>query len=191
MSGALHTRTQLHSKRPVTRSRKPGRRMQQTRSSAERRPTFGSRQPPCPSLQNVGYTISASEWLDEGAAWRSSRDQRLQHVLSRMNHHVHVRDEASGERKPLSSCRPKGKPNECKAGFPLENEMTDEAILVCPCVAEDRNLPSSGPRSRIGSILSARNDPWLNAAPALWCEFSGDNGGLKFPMRIPIFGRDA
>ena len=46
-------------------------------------------------------------------------------------------------------------------------------------------MPASGPRSRIGCILPARNGPWLNVAPALQCEFSGDNGDLKFPLRIP------
>ena len=106
MSAALHTRTQLHFKLPEARLRKHGRHMQPTQSSAEHRLTFWdqlrrSRQPPCPSSHDVGYTISASEWHDEGAAWRAARDQRLQHVLSHMNHHVHLRDETSGERKPF------------------------------------------------------------------------------------------
>ena len=64
--------------------------------------------------------------------------------------------------------------------------MTDKALLVCHCIAERRGLASTGPRSAIGSILVSRNDPWLNAAPTAWSEFSGDNGDIKFPMRTPV-----
>ena len=68
----------------------------------------------------------------------------------------------------------------------MENEMTERAVLVCPCFAQEVGLEASGPRSRIGTILPIRNDPWLNAAPVTWAEFSGDNGDIKFPMRVPI-----
>ena len=73
-----------------------------------------------------------------------------------------------------------------KAGFPLDNEMTDHALLVCPCVAANLGVAASGPRSLIGCILPIRNDPWLNAAPITWAEFAGDNGDIKFPLRVPI-----
>ena len=68
----------------------------------------------------------------------------------------------------------------------MENEMTDHAVLVCPCFAKEVGLEAIGARSRIGTILPVRNDPWLNAAPVSWAEFSGDNGDIKFPMRVPI-----
>ena len=64
--------------------------------------------------------------------------------------------------------------------------MTDHAVVVCPCVAESMELAASGPRSLIGCILPIRNDPWLNAAPVTWAEFAGDNGDIKFPLRVPI-----
>ena len=131
--------------------------------------------------------VSVATWYAEGRLWQQHRDIRLQHVLSHMNHHVHpVIDPATGERRPLSSCQPKNRPKECKSGFPLDNEMTDIALLVCPCVAAERDLQSSGPRSAIGCILPARNDRWVNAAPTIWAEFSGDNGDIKFPYRVPI-----
>ena len=117
----------------------------------------------------------------------TQRNCRLQHVLSHMNHHIHpVVDANTGERRPLKSCQAKNRPKECKAGFPLDNEMTEVALLVFTCIAQARGLPSSGPRSRIGSILVARNEPNLNAAPTAWAEFSGDNGDIKFPLRVPI-----
>jgi len=131
--------------------------------------------------------VSMPGWYIEGQLWQKRRDIRLQHVLSHMNHHIHpMKDVASGERRIPLSCQPKNRPSQCKSGFPLDNELTDTAILVCPCVAEDRSLHSSGPRSAIGCILPARNHAWLNAAPTIWVEFSGDNGDIKFPFRVPI-----
>ena len=61
-------------------------------------------------------------------------------------------------------------------------------MLVCPCFAKESGLEGSGPGSRVGSMLSIRNDPWLNAppTPVTWAEFSGDNGDIKFPLRVPI-----
>ena len=38
----------------------------------------------------------------------------------------------------------------------------------------------------LGSVLPSRNEPNLNAGPRVWCEFTGDNGYIKFPMRVPI-----
>lgn len=126
-------------------------------------------------------------WRSEGQEWLRQRAQRVQHVLSRMNHHIHpVVDEHTGERRPLASCTPKDRPKECKSGFPLDNEMTEVPLLICPCIARERGLSSTGARSRIGTILPSRNHAWLNAAPALWCEVSGDNGDIKLPMRVPI-----
>ena len=58
--------------------------------------------------------------------WRERFDLRLQHALSRMNHHIHpLVDGAAGERRPLSSCAPKGKPGTFKGGFPLEDLLTE------------------------------------------------------------------
>ena len=137
--------------------------------------------------QHILNTDSIDTWLSEGAEWRQRYDSRLQHVLAHMNHHIHpVCDEDTGERQPLQSCRRKDKPKECKAGFPLENEITPVPLLVCPCIAEARGLPQKGPKGTIGAILPARNDPWLNAAPAPWLEFSGSNGDIKFALRLPI-----
>ena len=132
-------------------------------------------------------TDSWEVWRDEGKMWLSKRASRLQHVLSHMNHHIHpLVNAATGERRPLMSCRPKNRPKECKGGFPLEKEMTERPLLICHCIAEQRGLPTTGPRSAIGSIMVSRNNPWLNAAPTGWAEFSGDNGDIKFPLRVPI-----
>jgi len=38
----------------------------------------------------------------------------------------------------------------------------------------------------VGSVLSARNDVMLNAGPSAWLVWTGDNGDIKFPHKIPI-----
>ena len=38
----------------------------------------------------------------------------------------------------------------------------------------------------LGTVLPARNDEWLNAAPRAYAAFSSSNGDLKFPQRLPI-----
>ena len=104
-----------------------------------------------------------------------------------MNHHIHpVSNPNTGERRPLRSCCKKDAPNTCKSGFPLDNEVADPTLLVCACVANMRQLCQSGPRSMLGTFLQERNDPWLNAGPSAWMVFTGDNGDIKFPHRMPI-----
>ena len=123
----------------------------------------------------------------EETEWTRKYKERLQHVMSRMNHHIHpLVNPTTGERRPLRSCIPKGKKTGCRGNFPLDAEMCEEPTLVCPCIATKQQLPTSGPRSSIGCVLSARNSSWLNAGPSAWMVFSGDNGDIEFPHRLPI-----
>ena len=78
--------------------------------------------PPC--------TVLSDTMADEGLEWNALYKKRLQHALSRMNHHIHPLcspgdDMETGERRPLSSCTTKAKPKLCRGNFPLDNEMTD------------------------------------------------------------------
>ena len=97
--------------------------------------------------------IDLEKWQQEGRAWSTRHCERLQYVMSRMNHHIHpVIDASTGERRPLTSCQPKGKPKECKGGFPLDAEVTPTALLVCPCVARERGLATTGRPTRFHAI---------------------------------------
>ena len=80
---------------------------------------------------------SPEEWLQE-------YHTRLQHALSRMNHHIHPLinpedDPATGERRSLQSCRPKSKKGKkgdgqfCKSGFPLDSEVAEIPWPVGRC----------------------------------------------------------
>ena len=92
----------------------------------------------------------------------------------------------------MQSCRPKIKDGKkvdtqaCKGGFPLTNELTPTPLVICECIAQNRNLPTRGPRSMLGDILPARNEAWLNARPRALLAFSSENADVKFPFRLPI-----
>lgn len=54
-------------------------------------------------------TVSPDTMLAEGMDWDKQYKKRLQHTLSRMNHHIHPLcnpedDMETGQRRPLSSC---------------------------------------------------------------------------------------
>ena len=117
--------------------------------------------------------------------WKEHYDQRLQHALSHMNHHIYPLNPATCNHTPLKSCRRKGRPFECKGGFPLESEMLEQTVIVCPCLAEEKGWIQTGPRSVLGGVMPRRNSEWLNPGPSAWSVFTGDNGDMKLPRKIP------
>ena len=114
--------------------------------------------------QVLQQSVDLSTWEMDGRRWLTLRNERLQHVLSHMNHHIHLlKDDGSGERRLLAGCKSKANCNICKGGFPLDAEVTSVPLLVCRCIAQERGLPIDGRRSMLGSILPSRNEPNLNA----------------------------
>ena len=56
----------------------------------------------------VHGAFDTADWKLQGQLWKNAYDARLQHAMSRMNHHTHpVCNEHTGERRPLASCIPK------------------------------------------------------------------------------------
>ena len=89
-----------------------------------------------------------------------------QFVLSRTNHHIHLKDSKTGERIPLNACLAKGqkktkKVKECKFGAPWTKQCTRKTKLVCRGVARKHGLKVSGQRNAMGSFLLRRSDEWL------------------------------
>ena len=108
-----------------------------------------------------------------------------QHTLSRVQHHHHKKDKMTGHRRPLPACRGQKK-DECKHGFPKTKLLTENALVVCPGVAEKRGLRVSGRRNALGSILPRRNCVWINGtAPALAVAF-GFNTDISPNDRLPV-----
>ena len=55
----------------------------------------------------LSEATNLEKWSYEGHTWGSKQKDRLQYVLSRMNHHIHpLVDASTGERRPLPACQP-------------------------------------------------------------------------------------
>ena len=121
-------------------------------------------------------TNKTNKFISFPANWQRRYDARLQHALLHMNYHVHpvVNDEA-GERRVLSSCRPKDKRKECKSGFPLDAYLSGTPIFVCNCIADERGFVQRGTKNMLGKVLPKRNSPRLNAESRTWIAFAADN----------------
>ena len=87
-----------------------------------------------------------------------------QFVLSRTNHHIHLKDGKTGERVPMNACiaksQKKKKVKECKHGAPWNKQLTRRTKLVCPGIARKHHLKVSGKRNALGSFLIRRQDEW-------------------------------
>lgn len=130
---------------------------------------------------------TTAAWQADGEKWKGLYEDRVQHTFTRMNHHIHPLNEATGERRVLKSCRAKNNKSEiCKYGCPWESEMTNKPLLVCRCIAKERDLPHKGARSTLGGVLSERNWSHQNAGPRLNVAVMGDNGDIKAIQKYPI-----
>ena len=111
----------------------------------------------------AGADIPAA--VDDAATYMKRYRRSGQFVLSRTNHHIHVKDRKTGERVPLNACLAKGqkkrKTKECKHGAPWTKQCTPKTTLVCAGVARKHHLKVSGQRNALGNFLIRRTDEWF------------------------------
>ena len=94
--------------------------------------------------QDAHHPVGAPAPGTDAADWVAEYESQYQGIAKRMLHHVHPLKEDGQTRRVLSSCKRKGKPSECKGGFPLDKELADQPVLVCPGIAAARELPTTG-----------------------------------------------
>ena len=122
--------------------------------------------------------------VDDAATYMKRYRRSGQFVLSRTNHHIHIKDRKTGERVPLNACLAKGqkkrKTKECKHGAPWTKQCTPKTKLVCAGVARKHHLKVSGQRNALGNFLIRRTDEWflfllwkllrhVGFGPVIWC----------------------
>ena len=102
---------------------------------------------------------------EDAAAYMKLYRRSGQFVLSRTNHHIHLKDSKTGERVPLNACigkqQKKKKVKECKHGAPWTKQRTHRTKVVCAGVARKHHLKVSGQRNALGSFLVKREDEWF------------------------------
>ena len=127
----------------------------------------------------LNAVMDAEEWR------RTYFAEDVEELQMHKQHHVHIPD-SEGIRRPLAHCRDPADPDKCKAGFPHDEWMTDELLLICPGLAEDLNMPFKGKKSMTGLLFGPCNDGNLNAThPALLASLRC-NSDVQVPFRFPI-----
>ena len=79
-----------------------------------------------PHAQNASAKVARDEVQREAKAWKDHYEKDAQFVLSRTNHHMHLRVKKGNEviRVPLAACKPKNKSDcVCKHGFPMRKQI--------------------------------------------------------------------
>ncbi len=131
---------------------------------------------------------SVAALLADGAAWIADHAKRVQLIQEHRQHHVHLPDpkDPKQKRKPLTSCRRRDKPNECKSSYPQDKQLVDSAVVVCPELARKFGMPSKGKRNKVGSMHGPQNDPYLHGGhPAMHVALQCNND-VQVGYRLPI-----
>lgn len=112
----------------------------------------------------------------DAVVWRKKYMKHVQYVFSRVQHHMHKINPATGKRCPLTACKKAGtKKDLCKHDFPKLAQMSNVVRLVCKGVARMHELPLRGRRAALGSFLGKRDAPWhTGTAPALAAFFQSN-----------------
>jgi len=122
----------------------------------------------------------------EANSWRTAYlADDVESLQMHKQHHVHMVD-SKGNRQPLNHCRDPKDPTKCKAHFPRTKWLTEEPVLICPGLADQKDMPYKGKRSMLGLPWGPCNDPNLNGChPALLAALRS-NCDVQPPYRFPI-----
>ena len=69
--------------------------------------------------------------------------------------------------------------------YPKTNEITDESAVMCPCRLKAMDLPASGRRKALCSLLGPRDDGYLNGTHPALLAFVRSNCDVQLPYRLP------
>ena len=143
-----------------------------------------------PEYKHSTLMLSKPDYQTDGrmapADWRLRYlAEDVEALQMHKQHHVHIMD-SKGVRQPLNHCRDPKDPSKCKANFPREKWLTEEPYLICPKLAQQKDMPHKGKKSMTGLPWGPCNDPNLNGNhPALLATLRC-NGDVQLPFRFPI-----
>lgn len=107
-----------------------------------------------PEYQQGHYVATAAEWK------RVYLAKDVEALQAHKQHHVHMADK-HGVRQPLNHCRDSKDPSKCKAHFPRNNWLTTEPLMICPGLAQARDMPWQGKRRHGRYVLGPVYRPKL------------------------------
>ena len=131
----------------------------------------------------------------EGEEFQKRFETDVQFIFSHVQHHWHLLNK-KGEREPMPYCRPASrKCKRCKRDFPkkvLKNTLGKvredryRARIVCPGVAAELELKTSGRRNALGSIVGKRRCEYFASTCALLAHVTRSNTNVQCNYRVPI-----
>ena len=110
----------------------------------------------------------------------------MQLLQEHKQHHVHILNEETGERIPLTHCRKKDNPALCKSDFPRTLWLIDQGVVLCQGLLRSMGMPFSGKRNRLGSLHGPMNQESLNGTHGAMLAAHGFNSDVQLPYRFPI-----
>ena len=130
----------------------------------------------------ASITKAAQKWLKS----------YLMHVQRRQEmrqNHVHVWNDKSKCKMPLTHCQKADNPMKCKAFFPRTKWLVEKTLVLCKAFLKKRDMPYTGKKKIVGSLHGPMNDESLNGcmAPLLaGCPGFNFNNDVQIPYRFPI-----
>lgn len=131
------------------------------------------------------WGLTGEEMLSEGELWKQKYREDVQQVQMTRQHHIHPKDK-KGERQPLAGCRKSENKSQCRAGYPMESQLTQEGMVVCPGVAKRFGLALSGRRNSLGSLFGPRGCAWLNGSHPALLAAGRHNSDVQLSCRLPL-----
>ena len=105
----------------------------------------------------------------------------VQPLQEHKQHHVHMWDEAKEKYMPLTHCRRKDKPEECKSEFPRLKWLMECGVVLCSGLLRRMGLPTQGRRSRLGALHGPFNEANLNGCHPVMLACQGCNSDVQLP----------
>ena len=86
-------------------------------------------------MQREGPGLRTREWIEQQAMrWAHDYlEEDVQALQQYKQHHVHVYNDETQKREPLTACRRKDKPDECKAEFPRTQWIQPSFYVMACC----------------------------------------------------------
>lgn len=122
----------------------------------------------------------AQEWA------RKFLEEDVEELQYLKQHHVHIVNEVTGERKPLTACRRKDNPKLCKSDFPRTPWLINRAVVLCKALLKKLSMPCGGRRGKLGSLHGPMNHDCINATHPALLAAQRFNSDVQLPYRFPI-----
>merc|ERR1711986_35285 len=129
---------------------------------------------------------SLSDVEEEDLMWQVQHQKHVQNVQEHKLHHIHILDETTGERMPLTHCRRVDNPKLCKGDFPRTKWLIDKPVVLCHGLLKRMGMPASGRRNKLCSLHGPMNHESLNGTHPALMAVSGDNSDVQLPYRLPL-----